>query len=46
MRKNPEIFPRSLRSLGFHKLTSMLIKGMRRLIPHILIFNLKVFLFG
>ena len=42
---NPEIFPRSLRSLVFHKLTSMFIQGERPLAPEILMFNLKVSLF-
>ena len=44
--KNPEIFPRSFRSLRFYKLTSMFIQGALRLTPKILLFNLKVSLFG
>ena len=35
-RKNPEIFPRSLRLLGLYKLMSMFIQGARRLTPKIL----------
>ena len=45
-RKNPEIFPRSLRLLGFYKLTSKFIQGARRLKPQFLMSNLKVSLFG
>ena len=45
-RKNPEIFHRWLRSLGFYKLTSMIIQGACRLTPKIPMFNLKVSLFG
>ena len=44
-RKNPEIFPRSLRSLRFYKLTSMFFQGARCLTPQIFILNLKVSLF-
>ena len=44
--KNPEIFPCWLRSHGFYKLTSMYIQGARRLTPKILMFNLKVSMFG
>ena len=43
-RKNPEIFPRSLRSLGFYNL--MFIQGARRLTLKFFMFNLKVSLFG
>ena len=45
-RKNPELFPRSLRSFGFYKLTCMFIQGARRLTPQFLMFSLKVSLFG
>ena len=41
-RKNLEIFPRSLRSLRFYKLTSMFIQGEWRLTPQFLLFNLIV----
>ena len=44
--KNPEIFPRSLRSLVFYKLTSMFIQGAHPLTLQFLMFNLKVSLFG
>ena len=46
MPKNPEIFPRSLRPLRFHKLTFMFVQGARRLTPQFLMFNLKVSMFG
>ena len=45
-RKNSEIFPRLLCPLGFYKLISMFTQGARRLTPKILMFNLKVSLFG
>ena len=38
MRKNPEIFPRSLR---FYELTIMFIQGAHHLTPQIFIFNPK-----
>ena len=44
--KIPEIFPRSLHSLGFYKLTSMFSQGAYHLTPQFLMFNLKVSLFG
>ena len=39
-RKNPENFPRSLRSLRFYKLTSMFIQGARSLTPQNFMFYL------
>ena len=44
--KNPEIFPRSLSSLGFYQLISMFIQGARGLTPQNFMLSLKVSLFG
>ena len=45
-RKNLEIIPHSLRSLGFYKLTSMFVQGARPLAPQFLMLSLKISLFG